>query len=264
MSQTSKLLILLAFCGAFYWTFPFVQGATSASTSPVAVEESNSPASAKDPSWWLESGGFLNAEEDGWKTIEGSLNSEDKWRKHYLRTNPLDTDNGYHPQNIFRLFSLQAYSTPVQELRFVAEHTNLSDSPNRNAKSGVFLYSRYIDESNYYYAGIQMDGKIAIIKKYAGIFETLAEVEIFTGQYERDTNPTLIPHSENLGLRVVTEESEGLLNIEVSLARGDGEWEEVLRVGDSGKRHGPILTPGRVGLRSDFMDNTFTSYLVRD
>jgi hypothetical protein len=153
---------------------------------------------------------------------------------------------------------------PVQELRFSIEHTNLSESPNRNARSGVFLYTRYINESNYYYAGIQADGQVVIRKKFNGTFKDLALKPVFPGKYDRDENPSLIPHKENLGLKVETRELDGVLHIRVSLARGSGEWEAVAEAQDAGYIHGPVLGAGNTGVRTDFMDVRFTNYSVRE
>ena len=79
------------------FTYTFSQNGT--------LYEAGSDAETSSPYFWLNSGAKLIISGGTGKTIQGGLASNDKWRLIYLNSNPVDTDNGYHPQNIFRLFT---------------------------------------------------------------------------------------------------------------------------------------------------------------
>src|SRR3989344_6750614 len=67
------------------------------------LQETGSQQESSSPYWWLNSGAKLIISNGTGKTIQKELGSNDKWRLLYLYSNPIDTDKGYHPQNIFRL-----------------------------------------------------------------------------------------------------------------------------------------------------------------
>ncbi len=67
------------------------------------LEETGALADSQSPFWWVNSGGrFIVASGTG-QTIHGALSPNDSWYRKYRASNPQDTDNGAHPQNIFRL-----------------------------------------------------------------------------------------------------------------------------------------------------------------
>src|SRR5882724_10844742 len=69
------------------------------------LEEAGSMSESASPNWWLNSGGRIVSENGIGRTIEGNLPPNDRWRIAYSRANPLDTADGYRPQNLFRLLT---------------------------------------------------------------------------------------------------------------------------------------------------------------
>ena len=69
------------------------------------LEETATPETSTSAYWWLNSGGRLLIQNGVGMTIQGDLPELDKWHKLYLAASPLDTDNGFHPQNLFRLIT---------------------------------------------------------------------------------------------------------------------------------------------------------------
>ncbi len=215
--------------------------------------------------FWLNSGGLLYNQNSLWHTVLGDLPTDSSWRKRYAVTNPRDTDNGYHPQNIFRLITKSAYKDNTESVYVLIVQDNISQSPNRNDSNGIFLINRYQDPNNLYYAGIRVDGTAVIKKKIDGVYHTLAQTSIFEGdEYDRITNPSLLPKNQWIGLNVtVHNTSSNVAQIVLSLDKNNsGTWTEVLSVYDS--LNGdiqPILTSGHGGIRSDFMDIEFRDFI---
>jgi len=207
---------------------------------------------ARNPDWWLNSGGSFVITEGTGKTIQGELLPLHRWRLAYLFTNPVDTDNGYHPQNVFRLVSRNVWMNPQMSVSFRIVRDNLTDSPNRNESNGVFLMNRYIDGDNLYYAGIRVDGTAVIKKKYHGVYRTLAQAPLFAGSYGRDAMPNLLPHSEWIELTSRTmDDPDGSVVIDLFMRRaGETEPSLILKAADTD----PILGKAAVGIRTDFMD----------
>ena len=115
------------------------------------------------------------------KTIQGDFPEGSKWQKKYEKSNPKDTDNGTHPQNIFRLVTKAKWQNFDQEAYFRINRLNLSSSDNRNESNGILLFNRYEDGDNLYYTGLRVDGTAVIKKKYAGKYYTLSEKVFFPG-----------------------------------------------------------------------------------
>jgi hypothetical protein len=163
--------------GLFFYTF----------NNDGTLYETSKEEWSSSPYWWLTSGGKLVIEEFVGKTNHGDLPITDPWRVLYAASNPLDTDNGRHPQNIFRLATKRTGTDVRVETLFKIERDNFSDSSNRNATNGLLLMSRYVDYNNLYYAGVRVDGAAVIKKKYNGRYYTLAYEKIFPGTYRRET-----------------------------------------------------------------------------
>ena len=210
------------------------------------------------PDLWLNSGGrFLFAGGFG-HPIEGDLPSDDRWRHTYGRSNPTDTDGGMRPQNIFRLITRGTFDDFHQQLTFTILAIDKSASPNRNESNGVLLLEHYLDGDNLYYAGVRVDGAAVVKRKLHGTYRTLGLVPIDPGSYNRDSNPNLIP--ENRRITIATEthsNADQTVDIELSV---DGA--PVLQVHDSGVGGPAIAGPGFAGIRTDFMDVEFESYLA--
>lgn len=201
------------------------------------------------------------------ETIQGNLSALSPWHILYAANNPLDTDNGDHPQNIFRLVSRNTWQNYTEQAYFEIMRDNLSSSPNRNASNGLLLFNRYQNGDSLYYAGIRVDGAAVIKKKINGIYYTMAYKQIFPGTYDRTAHPNLIPKNTWIGLRtVVANNSNGTATIKLYTDVGKtGTWTLVLQSEDDGVSFGrtaPITHSGFVGIRTDFMDVLFDDFRV--
>lgn len=230
---------------------------------PGTLEEAGDMDSSSSPYFWLNSGAKLLIKDNVGMTAQGELSLLEKWRRLYVAANPLDTDGGYHPQNIFRLVTRQKWQDVSQEAYFRIRKDNLSPSPNRNQSNGLLLMSRYQDSATLYYAGVRVDGRAVIKKKYHGTYSTLALKPIFPGTYDRTTNPNLIPAGEWIGLKSATKNNpDGTVTITLLMDRGHkGVWTSVLKAVDNAQTYGPaIAAAGCGGIRTDFMDVEFDDY----
>jgi hypothetical protein len=238
-------------------------------SSPIKqIEETGSISASRDSNWWLNSGGRISTLGSLGKTIQGRLDERDKWHREYLRNNPLDTDNGDHPQNIFRLVQRGSWGNLIQQSYFQINKLNLSSSPNRNASNGLFLFNRYQSGDDLYYTGIRVDGAVVIKKKLHGIYYTMAYKPIFDGpKYDVKNNPNLLPLNTWIGLRSeITNNQNGTVNIKLYTdINRTGNWTLALQAVDDGVNYGaaPITKPGFAGIRTDFMDVEFDGYSIR-
>ncbi|MEK7649368.1 MAG: hypothetical protein AAB367_00165 [Patescibacteria group bacterium] len=231
---------------------------------PGKLVESGQMDYSSSPYWWLNSGAYLHIVDGVGKTIDGNLSIIDKWRLIYSSSNPVDTDNGYHPQNIFRLLTRSKWGNFKQEAYFKINKDNLSKSPNRDASNGLLLFNRYQDGNNLYYVGTRVDGAAVIKKKQNGTYHTIAYKKIFPGIYNRDTNPNLLPKNVWIGLRSESQNNaDGSVAIKLFMDKGKtGTWTLVLEAKDTGSKYGvsPIVKEGYAGIRTDFMDVSFDDY----
>lgn len=228
------------------------------------IHETNQMTTSANPNWWLSSGGMLIVENGVGKTIQGDAPTDNRWRLRYAQTKPIDTDNGYHPQNIFRLVMRSQWLDARQQVYFRIQRDQLSDSSYRNGSNGIFLMNRYQDADNLYYVGIRVDGKAIVKKKTQGHYYTLAYTQVYSGTYDRALNPNLLPKAAFIGLRSeVRTLPDDTVEIRVYLDKGREEkWELVLTAVDDGVSYGgsPLLHPGYGGIRTDFMDVEFDNY----
>src|SRR5262245_31785929 len=65
--------------------------------------ETNLADKSTSPYWWVSSGALMNLREGVGRTNHGDLAVGSKWQLLYSASNPIDTDGGLHPQNIFRM-----------------------------------------------------------------------------------------------------------------------------------------------------------------
>lgn len=218
------------------------------------------------PYWWLNSGGKLILAEGLGKTVQGELPVTDKWRLAYLKANPLDTDNGYHPQNIFRLVTRSKWQNFTQEGYFLITKDNLSDSPNRNASNGLLFFNRYQDGQNLYYTGIRVDGYAVIKKKIRGVYYTMDYKPFISvgSYYNRETNPSFLPKNTWIGLKSeIKTNPDGTVAIKLYVdLNKTGKWVLAAGAVDNGKSFGGavINSEGYAGIRTDFMDVWFDDY----
>ena len=224
----------------------------------IVIKEAGNINDSTNSNFWLNSGGLFYLQNNYGHTILGDLPKYSPWRILYSITNPTDTDNGYHPQNLLRLISRKKEINVSQTLYVLIVKDNLSQSPNRNESNGILLFSRFLDSNDLYYAGIRVDGTVIIKKKKDGEYYSLAQTSFFSeDKYDRDLNPSLLPKNVWLGIKMNTKNIDSQ-TVEIELFidnKNDGVWEKVLTVQDkSGANSSPILTAGYNGIRSDFMD----------
>lgn len=233
--------------------------------SPGIFEETASAKGSPSPYWFLDSGGKLLIEGGVGKTIQGALAPRDRWRLEYAATNPLDTDNGYHPQNIFRLITKRSWENASMETSFMITRDNFSGSPNRNASNGLLLMSRYQNADTLYYAGLRVDGTAIIKKKFNGTYYTMTQRKVFPGTHSPYVPKNLLPHDTWIALRSTTKTNpDGSVSIELSTKQTDTSWVSVVSATDRGTFGGtpPILTAGPGGIRTDFMDVMFSNVRI--
>lgn len=244
---------------------PFIY---SFNTKGILAEAGNAFRSTS-PYWWLNSGGLMYIESGMGQTIHGELPTRNPWRELYARTNPVDTDLGYHPQNIFRAVTRSQWEDLRQQAYFRVADDNLSASLNRNESNGLLLFNRYKDADNLYYAGIRVDGTAVIKKKIGGTYYTLAQAPLFADgrTYDRVRNPNLIPKDTWIGVRseVVTTPHK-TVDIKVFVDVGaTGNWKLAAEAMDQGENYGPVIDgEGYAGIRTDFMDVDFRSFRIED
>lgn len=225
------------------------------------VIEVGSFSESADSNWWVNSGAGFNVANAVGQTVHGDLPLTNPWRTLYAVANPVDTDLGLHPQNIFRLVTKSTWQDFIQQGYFKVDKDNFSQSPNRDGHNGILFFNRYVDGNNLYYTGLRVDGSVIIKKKKGGVYSTLLQKPIYAGTYNRSSNPNLLPHNEWLGLRsIVKTLSNGSVQIDVYTDEGKtGVWKSVASVVDSVS---PITAKASAGIRTDFMDVSLSDYAV--
>src|SRR3989344_24106 len=229
------------------------------------IEEAGYNLESKNSDWWVNSGGYFFIENGIGKTVSGKLSPTNSWRLKYNASSPLDTDNGYHPQNIFRLISQSSWTNFEQSMYFRVTADNISPSPNRAAHNGVLFLNRYKDSNNLYYTGIRVDGQAVIKKKLKGTYYTLALSSLFPGIYERSSNPNLIPKNTWIGIKtLIFDNSDGTVHIHLYTdINRTGSWTLIAKAIDDGTLGAPLYGEhAHAGIRTDFMDVEFDEYLI--
>ncbi len=232
-------------------------------TSSSIITETNDMNESLDLHWWLSSGAYIYRTGRMLSTIQGKLADNDRFRLLYAASNPIDTDNGYRPQNILRLVTRTKFKDFTQQFFFTIKNINTSESPNRNQSNGVFLFNRYQDSNNLYYLGIRVDGYAVVKKKLNGVYNTLKSVAVYQGSYNRDSLPNMLPINRKIGIRtVIANNANG--NVDIMIYLNDNQlgsgWTKILQVEDTGIDVERILNEGYAGIRSDFMDIQIDDY----
>ena len=229
---------------------------------PGTLEEAPSPEASASPDWWLNSGARWLRLGGTARTLVGTLPKTDPWRQSYAATNPTDSDNGKHPQNLFRLLTRRTFTSFNQTVFFRVLGSHASKSPNRNASNAVLLFLRYRGGDDFYYAGVRVDGAAVIKRKRGGGYATLASRPLYGGGYQRELNPNLLPTGRWIGLKAtISDGADGSVKAKLKVADpalGEG-WTPVLEAVDTGVGQ-PIHGPGFAGIRTDFMDVEFAGY----
>lgn len=231
------------------------------------LEEAESFDASANETYWLNSGAFAYL--DGTTsvgTLRGDAEKGSRWQTEYMKSNPIDTDNGVHPQNLFRLFTKADYGDGTYQAYFKIKKTILSPSPNRNASNGVLIMIHATDNDDLYYAGLRVDGTAVIKKKIGGIYHTLGEVPVFAfAKYDRDTVPNLLPLNVLLGVQTkIKSWPNDQVDITLSIDIGaSGIWVPVLHAVDAPKDGVPTLPlPAHAGLRTDFMEVEMRNFMI--
>jgi hypothetical protein len=229
------------------------------------LEETDRMENSASPDWWVNSGGWFLQRGGVGSTWIGEAPSDSRWRQAYRFSNPWDTDQGAHPQNLFRLITRSVWSAPAQQVYFRIAADNLSPSANRDRSNGVLLFSRYADGDNLYYAGVRVDGSAVIKKKTGGAYATLAEAPWYPGTYDRAASPNLIPHAAWIGLRTVLQTEGGRITIQLYIDPDhSGFWILALQAVETMDPSRPSAQAGFAGIRTDFMDVEFEDYWIEE
>lgn len=242
------------------WTYEFrVDG---------RLDETGSLELSSSPYWWVNSGAYMYLKGGIGSTIHGDLSATNPWRRLYNSADPDSTDNGYHPQNIFRLILRSKWQNVSQEMYSRINVYRLSQSQQRAASNGLLLMSRYQNSDNLYYAGIRVDGYAVIKKKKAGIYYTMAYSRAFASSvYNRTSNPNLLPVGAWIGVKSeVKNLASGAVSIKVYTdVNKTGTWKLVAEAIDDGIKFGgaAITAAGHGGIRTDFMDAEFDDYKLK-
>jgi hypothetical protein len=229
------------------------------------LDETGSMSESSSSDWWLNSGGLVTMNGQSAQTIQGNLQTGSKWQTLYAQSNPTDTDNGLHPQNIFRLVTRNSWQNYQQQAYFKINKYNTSNSTNRNASNGFLLFNRYQNADTLYYTGLRVDGATTIKKKINGTYYTMAYKPYYSGIWNRDGNPNLIPVNTWIGLRSIVKNENNIVHIEIYIDPGKtGNWIKAVESFDNGVEYGgaAITQPGYAGIRTDFMDAEFSDYKI--
>jgi len=229
--------------------------------------ESGTVEKSTSPFWWVDSGGMLVIRSGLGQTIHGALPENDYWHQLYLKNNPMDTDGGSHPQNIFRLVTKSQWHDSLEEAYLKIDEYNLSESSNRNESNGLLLLSRYQNQNNLYYAGVRVDGLAVIKKKINGVYYTLVQNPLLPGDYDRNTKPILLPLHEWIGLRLKTETiSPNVVKLDLYTDIGKtGEWKLAAEAFDDQGSFGLINDSKAFGgIRTDFMDVSIDNFHIEE
>lgn len=231
--------------------------------TPSTIYEIGSMADSVDSKWWLSSGAQMTRTGRILSSIQGQLANSNRFRILYANSNPIDTDNGYRPQNLLRLVTQVKFKNFNQQVFFNIQNINTSNSPNRNQSNGIFFFNRYQDGKTLYYVGIRVDGKAVIKKKFAGEYTTLKSADVYPGSYQHDLQPNLLPTHRWIGIRsevVNLSNNSVLITMYINDSHLGTGWNKILEVEDSGQDGDTIMNEGYAGIRSDFMDVNFDAY----
>jgi hypothetical protein len=229
---------------------------------PGRLSESANSNESTSPYWWLNSGAYMYLANGECSTVSGNLSLSNIWRQIYQSSDPIDTDSGLHPQNLFRLVTRAKWGGNIsQQISVKTTALNKSASLERNAWSGILLFNRYQNGDNLYYAGIRDDGHAVIKSKKNGVYKTLAEVPYFAGTYNRLTNPTLLPMNQWIAIKTeVSTNPDNSVSIKLYVDKNNsGNFTLATSAVD---RTNPILSSGYAGLRLDFRDAQFDNFKI--
>lgn len=233
------------------------------------IREASLMKKSKNNEWWLNSGGIATIGDNELSTNMGPLPEDSFWQKLYFKTNKEDTDNGYYPQNIFRLVTRNKWKNISQAVYFSIEALNMSKSENRNESNGILFFNRYVDGNNLYYVGLRVDGEAVIKKKINEEYFTMAEKKVFENEekYDKEKNPNLIPVKNWIGLKSEVENDDDAVLLRLFIDKDQsGNWQLVMETKDREGKYGgaAFMDKGYAGIRTDFMDVQFKNYKIEE
>jgi hypothetical protein len=229
------------------------------------ISEASNPAGSESQDWWIESGGLLKINNGTAQTLVGNLAASDSMRKEYAVSAPVASDNGYHPQNVFRMITQKSWQDSEQTAVMTILGDNLFNPNNSNSFNGLSLLARYQNDNNYYYFGVRMDGGAVIKKKTNGQYYTLAIKQFFPGKYDQSLNPNLLPKNQPIGLRSrILTNPDGSVSLQLYVDQNNtGSWKLAAEAVDDGSSGGKAITKaGKGGVLTDYMDVQFSKYQV--
>jgi hypothetical protein len=210
------------------------------------LDEATSVSLSQSPYWWVKEGSSMS--------VSGGVG------------------NNLSGQNMFAVFERTPELNTDQSVSVKINKLNLANVSNRNPWNNVSLYSRWIDDNNYYYMGIRQDGAAAIKKKVNGAYYTLATKQVFSGTYNSSSSLSkdynLIPMNTWMKIRGVTyTDSSGNVRLKMYIDKNSsGSWELLFDVTDSGATDtgAKIMNSGLNGLREDYMDISMDNYSLNN
>lgn len=234
---------------------------------PGAVVQTAAPEESSHSLFWVQSGGKLVLQNGVGQTMSGDAPVGSFWHEYFKTSDPVETDGGAHPQNIFRVLTKDTHADSAQEVDVYVSEIRKSPAPSRKASNGIFLISRYGDDgADGYYAGVRVDGDAVIKKKTNGVFHTLDLRPAFASPgraYDREAFANIIPEKQWFGLRMAVETGiDGRTTVSLYLDRANtGAWQLIAQGVDNGRTFGgATLLPGRGGIQTDFMDAMLDNY----
>lgn len=231
------------------------------------LDQCDAAGSSASTYWWVKSGGCLILNNGIGTTMTGSAPSGNQWRTYYAAEDPLRTDTGTHPQNVFSMFIRTNFLNVSHEIYVKKLADNLANSANRLAYNGILLYLRYQNDANFYYAGVRADGYATIKKRVNNVNYTLAYQRVFSGTFSTSSSTTLIPSGVWLGLRAaILNDASGKPRITLYLDNGrTGNWSLVADATDDPAQYGTIISSqGMIGVETDFIDASFDDFRLSD
>lgn len=230
---------------------------------PGTLAQTTYASQSSSPYFWLRSGGILSISGGRAYSNQGKLAATNYWRTKYDAMNPTATDNGYRPQNVFTMFSRASLTNVSVQIYVDRVRDNLSNNANRHPYNGEMLYARYVDDNNYYLAGLHADGTVLIQKKVDGVYTTLASKQFFAGSYGANGDYDLIPGGKWLGIKfLVANNVNGTPVLSVYTDIGwSGSWKLALTAKDSGST---ITGAGLAGITSNFADIELDNFVLSD
>ncbi len=282
MKYIYKMLILSSFVGILMF-FAVVDVADSSSAIAQStpsfsysfgtngtLEEASTPTQSSSAYFWLKSGGVMTISNGVGATNQGSLPATNKWRVAYAASSSVQTDNGYHPQNVFKLFTRSAWQNVRHTVSFNIQDDNLTNIANRHPYDGVFLIDRYdMANDSYYMMGFRTDGAGVLKKKVGDKFYTLQYSPLFfvgddSGDYDSASRFNMLLKNTWIMMRSeIRNNANGTVDLQFYYNYCGFGWILAGFATDDGVLYGPVLGgSGLAGVQSDFMDVQYDDYAL--